>query len=56
MTSHHHQLASANLQVIETLFNDMFKDDAEMTKLRYLPGIQDFIDQVRRTITQTAKP
>jgi hypothetical protein len=40
------QLASANLSVVELIFNDMFNNDADMAKLRFLPGLQVLVDTI----------
>jgi hypothetical protein len=37
------KLQAANLAVVETIFDDMFKEDTEMAKLKYLAGINDIV-------------
>lgn len=38
-------LQNANIAVAETLLDDLIKDDAELAKLRLLPGVQPVIDE-----------
>ena len=38
---HTAELTKANLAFVETIFDDMFADDAEMAKLKKLPGVTD---------------
>ena len=40
---HTAKLQAANLAVVETIFDDMFKEDTEMAKLKYLAGINDIV-------------
>eukprot|EP00947_MAST-08B_sp_MAST-8B-sp1_P002188 g2188.t1 len=44
-------LAEANLDIVETLFEDMFADDTEQSKLRQLPGLlelkEDYEEKVK---------
>jgi hypothetical protein len=38
------QLKEANLNIVETLFKDMFDEDTEIGKLKLIPGVIDLID------------
>ena len=52
------QLESANLDVVETLFDDIFRDDAEVAKVKLLPGVQSILDEYRErfgAIAETLK-
>lgn len=49
------QLASANLSVVEALFSDMFSADAEMAKLRFLPGLQEVVEAFKLSVQAIAE-
>lgn len=38
-------LQDANLDVTETLFHDMFRDDVEIVKYKIMPGVQELIEE-----------
>ncbi|CBN75927.1 Protein phosphatase 1, regulatory subunit, and related proteins [Ectocarpus siliculosus] len=48
-------LRKANLLVTKTLFSDMFEADAEMSKLKYLPGIDDMTERYRTHVQGVAE-
>lgn len=49
------QLESANMSVVETLFDDMFKEDSEMSKLRLLPGITELLENYRESFNSISE-
>lgn len=49
-TRHTSKLRAANLAVVETIFDDMFAEDTEMTKLKHLPGITDIINSFQSEV------
>eukprot|EP00903_Cladosiphon_okamuranus_P006381 g6246.t1 len=48
-------LRRANLLVTKTLFSDMFEADAEMSKLKYLPGVDDMTERYRTHVQGVAE-
>jgi len=51
-------LKAANLDVVETLFDDMFKEDTEMTKLKLFPGLTELLENYRdnfNSVSETFK-
>lgn len=44
------ELQAANLAFVETVFNDLFADDAEHAKLKHLPGIQDIFNALQSEV------
>lgn len=48
-------LAKANLTFVETLFDDMFKEDNEMAKIKILPGIRDLVHEFREKFKQESQ-
>ena len=45
-------LRDANLDAVETLFDDMITEDAEMAKLKLLPDINDLLHEYRDMFTE----
>ena len=43
-------LRKANMIVVETMYNDMFKEDQEMLKLTLLPGIKELLEDYQEKI------
>ena len=48
-------LRAANLGVVQTLFDDFFKDDVEYGKLQHLPNINEHVDGLRNAMDQVAE-
>jgi len=56
----HHQeymarLTQAHLQVVETLFSDMFSEDKELPRLKLLPGFDTIYDSYKREYRDKAE-
>lgn len=49
------ELREANIVVAETLFDDLLKGDAEMARLRVLPGLQDLVEEFRERYKAAAE-
>ena len=49
-SKHTAKLRAANLAVVETIFDDMFAEDTEMTKLKHLPGISDIVNSFQSEV------
>eukprot|EP00500_Bicosoecida_sp_ms1_P011504 CAMPEP_0203819972 /NCGR_PEP_ID=MMETSP0115-20131106/38108_1 /ASSEMBLY_ACC=CAM_ASM_000227 /TAXON_ID=33651 /ORGANISM="Bicosoecid sp, Strain ms1" /LENGTH=530 /DNA_ID=CAMNT_0050728969 /DNA_START=179 /DNA_END=1771 /DNA_ORIENTATION=+ len=49
------ELSAANIEVAETLFEDLLKEDAEMPRLRVLPGLQDLLEEFRERYKAAAE-
>ena len=49
-TKHTAKLQAANLAVVETIFDEMFAEDTEMSKLKHLPGISDIINSFQSEV------
>jgi len=47
---HTQKLKDANLTVVETIFDDMFAEDAEIIKLKHLPGVIDIINSFQSEV------
>eukprot|EP01029_Cantina_marsupialis_P000265 TRINITY_DN10232_c0_g2_i1.p1 TRINITY_DN10232_c0_g2~~TRINITY_DN10232_c0_g2_i1.p1 ORF type:complete len:519 (-),score=168.84 TRINITY_DN10232_c0_g2_i1:120-1676(-) len=43
------QLKKANLDLVDTLFEDMMKADAEVTRLKVFPGLNELIEEFRES-------
>lgn len=48
-------LEKANLSVIQTIFDDFFKEDSEHHKLQHLPTINEHVDTLRNSIDQLSE-
>ena len=48
-------LEKANLSVIQTIFDDFFKEDNEHHKLQHLPTINEHVDTLRNSIDQLSE-
>ena len=48
-------LRKANMIVVETMYNDMFKEDQEMLKLTLLPGIKELLEDYQEKINEAAE-
>ncbi len=48
-------LQKANMIVVETMYNDMFKEDQEMLKLSLLPGIKELLEDYQEKINEAAE-
>lgn len=55
VADHLSMLKEANLDLVETLFDDMLAEDAEMPKLKLLPNVADLIDEYRDTFSTTVE-
>ena len=49
------KLVQANMGVVETMYNDMFKEDQEMHKLMVLPGIKELLEDYQERINDAAE-
>ena len=49
------QLGEAGILFAETLFDDMFREDAEVVKLKHLPNIKEIVDDFRADFKEDSK-
>merc|ERR1711975_147512 len=49
------ELKAANLQVVETIFSDLFEDDEDNKNLKTLPGIQEKVSAFAGEIEKVSK-
>lgn len=49
------ELRGANIEVVETLFDEMFKEDPEMGKLNVLPGIQELVEEYHESFKNSTE-